>query len=167
MSDPVSLPESWFFFGSLLNADVRHAVIGRAVPDDDCAAVTLEGYRRVRVAHETYPALVPAPGETVDGIAVSDLSAEEALRIMWFEGDEYTPEAVLVRYPRGGFDEAFTFLAAPDLQLTDEDWDYEAWAERELEQYIPMTDEWMTGYGTTDFATQNAIWRDAQDAPDA
>ena len=164
MSDALAIPESWFFFGSLLSADVRHAVIGRAVPDDECAAVTLDGYRRVRVANETYPALVPAKGESVEGIVVSELTAEEALRVMWFEGEEYKPEAVLVRYPRGGFDEAFTFLAAPDLQLTDEAWDYDAWLEQELEQYVPMTDEWMSGYGKTDFASQNAIWRDAQDS---
>ncbi|MEM9601650.1 MAG: gamma-glutamylcyclotransferase family protein [Pseudomonadota bacterium] len=165
MTDELTLPENWFFFGSLLDADVRAVVIGRPVPDRDCAAVVLDGYRRVRVVDESYPALVASPGDSVDGILVSGLSAEEALRILWFEGEEYQPEAVQVRFERGGFDEAYTFLAAPDLGLTAEPWDYAAWANDALPDYVSMTAEWMDGYGENDFAAQDAIWRAAQDAP--
>ncbi len=159
----MTLPETWFFFGSLLDADVRHTVIGRAVPDEDCAQVSLDGYKRVRVENETYPALIAASNQSVEGIAVSNLSADEALRVLYFEGEEYRPEAVLLRYPRGGFDEAYTFLASPDLNLTDEIWDFDHWVEHELDRYIPMTEEWMDGYGKTDFATQNAVWRSRLD----
>lgn len=154
-----TIPSAWFFFGTLLDAAVREAVIGRPVPDADCAAVVLDGFRRVRVVDESYPALVPCAGHSVDGILVEDLSAEEILRVMWFEGDEYTPEAVQVRFERGGFDEAFTFLCASDLCLTDESWDYESWTAELLERYVWMTQEWMRGYGERSFSEQDAIWR--------
>ncbi|MEM6988216.1 MAG: gamma-glutamylcyclotransferase family protein [Pseudomonadota bacterium] len=163
MTVDIGLPQSWYFFGSLLDAGVRESVVGRAVPDDACVKAVLDGYKRVRVAEESYPALVACPGSSVDGILVTGLSAEETFRVMWFEGDEYAPEQVNLRLPTGEITQAHTFLAAPDLPLTSEAWHYERWARAELAHYLPMTREWMSGYGEHDFAEQDAIWRAAQD----
>src|SRR5690606_34715685 len=78
-------PMRYFFYGSLADPDVLAAVLGRArvraVP------ATLDGWRRWRVAGETYPLIAPAPGERVDGVAV-EVTHAEARRLAWYEGED-------------------------------------------------------------------------------
>ena len=55
----------FFFFGSLMDPAVASIVLGREIRAEQYAPATLVNFRCVRVAEETYPALVPALGETV------------------------------------------------------------------------------------------------------
>jgi hypothetical protein len=49
----------YFFYGTLMDAAVRAAVLGRALPADAVIAAELAGWRRVRRRGATYPVLGP------------------------------------------------------------------------------------------------------------
>ena len=150
---------NWFFFGSLMDPQVLEVVVGRYVHEEDCHPAELPGYRRVRVRGESYPALVQTPGESVDGLMVEGLSAEEGLRVIYFEGDEYRPEEIQLQLKNAKPVSAFAFLAGDELPLTEEDWALERWAEQELDDFLPRAEAWMEGYGDDrSVADNDAIW---------
>ena len=54
-----------FVYGTLMQDAVRAAVCGRALP---ARAATLAGYARYALRGEVYPAIVPRPRATTDGL---------------------------------------------------------------------------------------------------
>ena len=91
----------WFFFGSLLDSDVRRVVLGREVAAVDVEAATLHGFVRLRAANDTYPSLRAQTGAVVEGIVVNDLNDEDVRRVLFFEGDEFSVEHHPVRLAAG------------------------------------------------------------------
>lgn len=90
----------FFFYGTLLDADIRKRVVGRAV--DDAVPATIAGHRRVRVAGKWFPMLVPGrAADTVEGIIATGLSRAEIDRLIAYEGDGYGLEPVTLRLADG------------------------------------------------------------------
>ena len=86
----------FFFFGSLLDADVAELVLGRRPAPRAWEPAALDGYVRAIFAKESYPILVPRAGGRVDGALMRGLSAEDTSRIAWFEEGEYDVRALPV-----------------------------------------------------------------------
>lgn len=82
-----------FAYGTLMWPEVLKSVIGRQL---EGTPVTLQGYRRLRIKGEQYPAVIPATGDEVGGILYTDLSASEFLHLDRFEGEEYDRVAVRI-----------------------------------------------------------------------
>jgi hypothetical protein len=57
----------FFFYGTLIDADVRRLVLGRLAPDE-VEPATLSGWRRVKLAGVTYPGIVPDAKGWVEGV---------------------------------------------------------------------------------------------------
>ena len=75
-----------FAYGTLANADVMRCVAGRA---EGGAPAVLAAHRRRVLVGRIYPAVVPAPGESVDGVVWHGLTPDEIARLDRFEGELY------------------------------------------------------------------------------
>ena len=78
----------FFFYGTLMDADIRRAVLGDRAPET-VEPATLIGYRRVAAAGGAYPMLVKANGYEVDGIVARGLDKMAQARLNRYEGEEY------------------------------------------------------------------------------
>jgi hypothetical protein len=123
----------FFFYGTLMDADLRRAVVGRAVPDDQVVPATLGGYRRVRVAGQWFPMLLPGlAGDAVDGVLASGFSRAEIARLVAYEGPHYALEPVRVRLAAGGAATGLVFLPRPGaLRPGSVPWELDAWRRTE------------------------------------
>ena len=92
----------FFFFGSLRDHDVLEVVIGRSFPHRAFPAAQLPAHRLERMAKETFPLLVAAPGSRAPGVVVEGLEAADIERIHFFESVEYEPRLHTVELAAGG-----------------------------------------------------------------
>ncbi len=79
----------YFFYGSLMDPDALHVVLGRAVAPQELQPATMGGFRRVRVADETFPCLVADGSGEVSGVVFESESESEQQRISFFEDFDY------------------------------------------------------------------------------
>lgn len=147
----------YFFYGSLIDPDVRAVVLGRRRPDG--AAATLKGWRRWRVAGESYPLISPAPGERVDGL-VLDVAPAEARRLAWYEGEDYEPRELAVSLASGDNVSALVFVPKADLAHAGEPWDPAAWRRAHKPALLRAARRWMA-YEERRPADLEAAWRAA------
>jgi len=152
---------SYFFFGTLMDADVMEAVIGRPLPPAWARPARLSGYRRVCLREEPFPVLVPAAGMSVLGIVVDWLNAEDIDRVLFFESIEYAPLEVIVAVDGGGRESAMVFADSGAAERRDTPWDITVWAARQKAEDLRLTRLWMAFYGRYDIATANRLWDEA------
>ena len=92
---------SFFFYGTLLDPDVRRGVFLEGASGFDLAPAELYGFRRVRAREGSYPVLIRAKGGRVRGLLADRLDRDALLRIAHFEGPGYLPSPVSLRTPAG------------------------------------------------------------------
>lgn len=111
----------YFFYGSLRHRPLLANVLGRDVPSDP---VRLHDHRVLSRPGDRWPTIVPAPGETVQGILVHGLSEKEAARLNYYRANV----TLTLREVEGpdGLVEALTYL--PPLREGAVAWDYDEWA---------------------------------------
>ncbi|KIX98574.1 uncharacterized protein Z520_05875 [Fonsecaea multimorphosa CBS 102226] len=93
-----------FFYGTLMAPCVLHRVIhGTHTPEPwqkDLITVRpamLQNYRRHRVRHADYPAIIPHSGSKVRGSLVTGLTQGDIYRLDIFEGSQYKRDVVKVQ----------------------------------------------------------------------
>lgn len=91
---------------------------------------TLDGFRRLTVIGDTYPALVAEPQASVGGVLYADVSADDVERLDAFEGSDYERIEVSVRLADGSSRCAHAYRWRHRERLGDRDWDPQ-WFERE------------------------------------
>ncbi|MBO8184427.1 gamma-glutamylcyclotransferase family protein [Streptomyces spirodelae] len=131
--DPTA--DALFVYGTLRFGRILAALLGR-VPSTTPAATT--GWRTAALARRPYPGLVPAPGQTASGLLLSGLSAREWRALDDFEDDEYELVPLMVDsgargLPGPGTVWSYTW-AAPG-EVLPENWEADAFAERQLDRY--------------------------------
>lgn len=85
-----------FVYGTLQDADVLGAVLGRAVDTAMLRRAWASGYRAVAYPGRVYPALVRADADAAPGLLLEDLSSLDLAVLDAFEGDEYRRESISV-----------------------------------------------------------------------
>jgi len=118
---------TFFVFGSLMDMDILSAVLGRAVPESDCRIAHADGFKRVRIAGVSYPAMIPSPGATAEGLAVSNLSPRDVARLAAYEGANYEARPIALRLEDGSQAPARYWHWIGKLALVDAPWDFETW----------------------------------------
>jgi hypothetical protein len=126
---------TFFFYGTLLDADVRALVLGAAAPAA-LEAATLTAWRRVAHPRETYPMIVPAPSAAVEGAIARGLAADTVARLVTYEGPEYRIAAVEVRLADGTGVAAEVFVPIAPLAGADAPWDLASWQRRHKARYL-------------------------------
>ncbi|MGE0724314.1 MAG: gamma-glutamylcyclotransferase family protein, partial [Alphaproteobacteria bacterium] len=99
----------FFFYGTLLDPDMRRAVCGPAADGWRLVPAWIAGWRRGREPAYAYPFLVPAAAGIVEGIAAEMLDAGAAADLTLYEGEGYRTEQVAIRIA-GAADDAWLFL---------------------------------------------------------
>jgi len=112
-----------FFFGTLMDDEVRRAVVGRAIA---VAPAWASGFRRVFVAGRDYPMLLRRAGGRVDGVLTGALETAAIRRLDAYEGREYRLGPI--RAECGGeLVAAFAYFCRPGVVAGDRDWRFEDW----------------------------------------
>jgi gamma-glutamylcyclotransferase (GGCT)/AIG2-like uncharacterized protein YtfP len=78
-----------FVYGTLRDADMLAAVLGRPLRDGERLAAVAPGYRVVHYPGRTYPALLRTPGAAARGDVLIRLTPFETDLLDQFEGEEY------------------------------------------------------------------------------
>lgn len=126
----------FFFYGTLIDPDVRRLVLGRRAPTE-VEPARLAGWRRVPVAGTTYPAIVRDPLAVVDGILVRGLDAGALALLERYEGSEYEVLLVEVETASGRHVAAQTFALRPRrVRRRHGEWDFNDWERRHKRRFI-------------------------------
>jgi hypothetical protein len=125
-----------FFYGTLMDEDVRRAVLGvRSLAPIEKA--TLKGWRRVKMAGVTYPMIVRARNHKVDGLLMHGIDAPARDLLQRYEGDEYTMLGVEVETGDGSILTAKMFVPRPGLTVRGRGpWDLETWRRRHKRRFL-------------------------------
>jgi len=115
----------FFFYGTLLDPDVRRAVLG-SVTEAGAPAV-LHGWRRVFVRGDSYPVIRPTSGSTVDGLVLAGVSVEGTRMLRNYEGPSYRVRRLIVRGGDGGSVSAAVFVPKDFGVATGRAWMLASW----------------------------------------
>ena len=156
----------FFFFGTLMDRDVLDVVVERAplVGGVGGPAVHarqpawLDGYRRVTVQRETFPMVVAAPGQRMEGVVVEGLNATDIDRILFFESIEYAPSTIDVSLADGSPLSAQCFLTNEGIGHKGDVWEYERWLSDHKADCLRETRLWMALYGHVDCHEADSLW---------
>lgn len=122
-----------FFFGTLMDEDVRTIVCGHPQP---VVPASLAGYRRPHVAGRHYPMLVRRPGARVLGVVAEGVDAETTRRLQLYEGWEYT----LAPFPLTTADGPLTahaFVCPTSIAAAEPEWRLDRWRMRHKRLFLP------------------------------
>ncbi|MFN4089135.1 MAG: gamma-glutamylcyclotransferase family protein [Alphaproteobacteria bacterium] len=123
----------YFLYGTLLDSDVRHAVLAQP---SRCVAARLVGWRRVFVRDDTYPVLRPRAGVVVDGLLTEPLPRMQRRRLHAYEGRGYREVPLLVATGDGEWVAALVFLPLPAVCATGRTWRLADWQFRHKAAYL-------------------------------
>ena len=149
----------FFFYGTLLDPDVRTAVLGPARGRSQGSFATLPGYVRRRARHGDYPVLVRRSGRWVVGEVFDDLSAREVSLIAHFEGRSYAPvrKTVLGRDHRERLS-VWVFLPARPYDATGRPWVSGTWARRGKPILLHDIRRWSREFNVGTLRSQDIAW---------
>ncbi len=89
-----------FLYGTLRDADILAAVLGRTVAEHDLIGATAPDCAAVYFPGQLYPALVQRPGSAASGLLLIHSTMDDLAALDAFEGDEYRRGPVQVATAR-------------------------------------------------------------------
>jgi gamma-glutamylcyclotransferase (GGCT)/AIG2-like uncharacterized protein YtfP len=114
-----------FVYGTLQDADILSAVLGRPTDTTSLRPATAPGFRAVAYPGRVYPALTAAATDSAPGLLLDALSETDIALLDAFEGEEYRRQTIAVK-AGGALYEADAYLpvavissAAPAWSLPD------------------------------------------------
>lgn len=122
-----------FTYGSLMFPEVWEKVVrGRY----RSAQATAHGHVRFAVRGETYPGMVEAQGQSVNGVVYFDVAQEDIAALDVFEGEQYRRVTLPVVLASGETVAADSYLYLDMTQLMDAPWEPERFQmQRFLDRY--------------------------------
>ena len=91
-----TLKQSFFFYGTLMDALVLEMVIGKNHSGIRKQPAVLKDFKRVKVNGAQYPAVFSSIGDQVEGILVEGITSEYAACLDAFEDDDYERQCVSI-----------------------------------------------------------------------
>ena len=126
----------FFFYGTLLDADVFDHVLRRSLAGEDVTPAFLTGFERVYALGVIYPTLSPKTGARVEGLLVRGLSEEDRDRLIAFEGSRFTLTTATIDMPSGETQTANLFMPSDPAQVTTVPWGLDDWQERHKPAFL-------------------------------
>ena len=123
---------TYFFYGTLIDPDIRAAVLGRAAADLLAIDDTLKGWRAVLVSGKTYPVIVPSAPDEVRGVRVGIAGPSARRRLSHFEGPEYRVATLVL----GSGEEAEVLIGSKLSRPGVQRWDFQAWERRHKARFL-------------------------------
>lgn len=149
----------FFFYGTLLDDDVRRAVMPHQADRVGVRPAVLPGFRRVRARGESYPVLKRAQGRRLKGLLVEGLDRASVLAMAHFEGKDYHPEPVMVRDDADNWRRAYVFMPTSPRLAGTRRWDKRQWELREKAQIMPRIERWFSEFGAVEGNSNDISWR--------
>jgi len=131
--DPIrsaGMTSTYFFYGTLCDADVRRAVLGPSVARVTIVPGTLPGWRCVFMRGRVYPVLQPDAHGAAEGVIAEGLDAVQAACLDRFETDEYRARFAQVRAADGRVLAAKVYFAARAGLESTTPWRFAEWQAR-------------------------------------
>lgn len=125
-----------FFYGTLLDPDVRDAVLGPKSRQVTVTPARLAGWRRRRARGKSYPIILEAAGEQVPGVVTSALEADAVARLTRYEGPGYALYDCRPVLEDGAAVAAQVFRPTAKLLAEDNEWDLAAWQAKEKAEWL-------------------------------
>ena len=135
-----------FFYGTMLDPDVRRIVLAHEADLLTIRPAVLGGYRRVRATRDDYPVLVRRGAGRVEGELVEGLGPEGLVRVAHFEGPDYLPETRTVVDETGRRLTPWVMLPRAGRRATTDAWTLRSWQLRRKSRLLPRLRRWMAEY---------------------
>lgn len=148
-----------FVYGSLMDEDVRRAILDRDLPTTDCCNARLHGFVTNHFPNETFPVLVQQLGGCVEGQLLYNLAPEDYARINFYEGDEYGFAELEVERSDGSFVTAVYNQSSDELAAT-QPWCFNRWRREEKSVFVGMCQRYMVNYGMMTTTEADQVWRE-------
>ncbi len=116
----------FFFYGTLIDNDLRALVLGAQAVGLEVEPAELAGWRRVSVCGKTYPAVVQSSAVKTRGVLTRELPDGAVAALTAYEGPEYD----LIRADvsaSGEVSAAAVFVAGSSCRVSARPWDFGAW----------------------------------------
>lgn len=126
----------FFFYGTLIDPEVRDLVLGRLARAATAIPATLGGWRAVRVYGRSYPALVRVRDAVAEGVLVAGLPREALDRLVRYEGPAYDLVVLDVEGADGRSRTARVFVAGESCRVDGRPWSYADWCRRDRKAFI-------------------------------
>ncbi len=149
----------FFFYGTLMDHDIRRAVFPHVAQRLQIHPAQLPGYRRVRANCGDFPVLVRRAGARVRGQLASGLDARAVLHIAHFEGREYAPQPADVIDGGGARHRVWTFLPFDGRYVTNRPWRLAHWQLAGKRRLLPSIERWFTQYSAGTMESLDVNWR--------
>jgi hypothetical protein len=127
---------NFFFYGTLLDSDIRRMVFGREAPDVQARPAALRGHVVRRARGADYPLLVAMQGRSASGIVLSGVSGREARRLDAYEGKDYRRVVRIVVDSNGDQIAAEVYLPRPYVRADSRPWSFEDWRRHEKKRFL-------------------------------
>ena len=124
-----------FIYGTLRDREVCEKVLGRAVSGDDMTPATAADFAIFKVAHVSYPCLLPSTGASAVGACLSGLSQQDIARLDRFEGVNYTRVPITITRADGRSLICDYYQPNETLQ-TDGPWDLALWQQHGKKAFL-------------------------------
>jgi len=125
----------FFFYGTLIDPDVRRLVLGVSAPVMVEPAV-LMGWKRVPLPDVTYPNILRAQRLSVDGVLMRGLDKAACRRLIDYEGDGYDLLDVEVTVAGDRRVAALVFAGKPGQLRALGSWSFTDWQRRHKRRFV-------------------------------
>jgi hypothetical protein len=119
----------FFFYGTLMDAEVRAAVLDALAPHV-VEPARLTGWRRIPVAGAGFPTIVRDPAGLVEGVLARGLDHIACRRLTAYEGPEYALVDIAVSVGERSIAAMMFTTVGHSLKAGIGDWDFAAWQRR-------------------------------------
>ncbi|MEX0760800.1 MAG: gamma-glutamylcyclotransferase family protein [Tistlia sp.] len=147
----------FFFYGTLLDPDVRWLVLPHCFERLALRPAALTGWRRVQARHGCFPVVRRQPGGRVAGLLVEGIDRAGLHRMAHFEGDGYTVGRIAVAAGDRSFESHLFLPERPALCLA-AGWSLEAWQRRHKRRFLPRVRRWMGEFGAAGPWSADLSW---------
>lgn len=145
----------FFFFGSLRHIPLLEIVLGRDVAGSDVHADCLANAEIRWAGADPFPLILRGQGDGAPGVRVANISADEAARLDFFEGDD---EYDLAQVTLASGHSAQCYVAGPKLGSAGPLWSFEDWRNDWAEFSCLAAQEYMALFGQMPEARADAMW---------
>ena len=135
----------FFFYGTLLDRDVRAMVLPHVFEELCLTPAELTGWQRVQARHGSFPVIRPRPGARLAGLLVEGIDRRGLYRMAHFEGDGYTAGLLPVT-ARGRRLQAAVFLPERRALCLSRGWSLDTWQRRHKRRFLPRIQGWMNEF---------------------
>ncbi len=147
----------FFFYGTLLDEEVRRLVLGPEAARLELVPARLAGYRRFPKLRSSAPVLARRSGASVEGLLVRGLDRRQAARLRHYEGRNYRLARCKVRLAEGKACAAMVYLGRGRIPLRRGSWRLREWQRRSKRAYLRLAVLWLAAYRQAGYETRGRV----------